>query len=458
MKLFALRISYHAILTMLVALLLYATSACLIFARHDFFFRHGYFGTRGDPQVYMWFLSWWPYALSHRLNPFITHFVWAPAGINLSWTTCMPSLSLIAWPITARWGPLFSFNVLTISAPVLAAFATFILCFELTATVLPSLVGGWLFGFSSYETGQLMGHLPLNFIACIPLLAWLVVLRYKGNVAASVFVALSSIVLIFQFGTSVEIFTTATLFGITALIVVYFLQASDRKRLTQLAIELTWSYGLCLVVVFPYLYYMAKEWSSVPTWIQPSNVYVADVLNYVVPTRITALSGPWTAAISKTFTGNDPENGAYLGLPLMIIVATFGITSWRCRWARVLLLMFVVLMLCSIGPYMHFRGGSLWPMPWWLGEKLPLLGQALPVRFSLYISLVTSIVVALWLATLKDRRRIIGYLLAGLAVLSLMPNSRGERAYWFTDLHDLHIPAFFSAREYKIVLKPETMS
>ena len=97
----------------------------------------------------------------------------------------MPSLALIAWPITAHWGPVVSFNVLTISGPVLAAFAAFLLCTELTERYLPSLVGGWLFGFSSYETGQLMGHLPLDFIACIPVLVWLAALRYKGKISGS---------------------------------------------------------------------------------------------------------------------------------------------------------------------------------------------------------------------------------------------------------------------------------
>ena len=116
--------------------------------------------------------------------------------------------------------------------------------------------------------------------------------------------------------------------------------------------------------------------------------------------------------------------------------------------------MFIILVLCSFGPYLHFKGRSLWPMPWWLGEKLPLLCQALPVRFSLYISLVAGIMVALWLASMSDQQSMIGYMLAVLAMLTLVPNIRGERAYWFTDLHDLHIPAFFSDGEYKQTLKP----
>ncbi len=435
------------------ALAIYAVSAFCIFARHDLFFRHGYLGGPKDPQLYIWFLSWWPYAIRHQLNPFITHVVWAPDGINLSWSTCMPSLALLAWPITAYWGPILSFNILTIFGPIFAAFAAFILCHELTNKFFPSLIGGWLFGFSSYETGQLRGHLPLDFTVCIPLLVWLAALRYEGKISGRVFIAISTITLTCQFGTSNEIFATATLFGFIALGFSYQLLAVDRSSLIRVAIELACSYGLCLLIVAPYLYFMVKEWSSVPGLIQPRNIYVADILNFVVPTRFNALGGSWTASISKTFTGNDAENGAYLGLPLLAIIGAFAVASWRGQWGRLLLLMFVVLVVCSFGPYLHFTGRSLWLMPWWLGEKLPLLRQALPVRFSLYISLITSIMVALWLASLRDKRLKIGYILALLAVLSIAPNIRGERAYWFTDLRELHIPGFFSDRNYNQVLE-----
>ena len=69
--------------------------------------------------------------------------------------------------------------------------------YELTDQYCPSLVGGWLFGFSSYEIGQLCGHLALNFVACLPALLWLGVLRYKGRIGRRVFFVASSITLVF---------------------------------------------------------------------------------------------------------------------------------------------------------------------------------------------------------------------------------------------------------------------
>jgi len=344
-----------------------------------------------------------------------------------------------------------AFTVATLAGPALGAFAAFLLCYELTDHYCPSLIGGWLFGFSSYEIGQLCGHLQLDFVACVPALLWLGVLRYKDRISRRLFLFASGIILTVQFGTSTELFATTTFFGYIAFTLIYLLRAADTGRLAGVCKELVWSYVLCAGIVSPYLYYTAKEFASVPVLLQPRDVYVADVLNYVVPTPITYIGQPWAASISKTFTGNDLENGAYLGLPLLIIIAAFAVTFRRRHWAQFLLGMDFLLVLCSCGPYLHLMGRSLLPMPWWLGEKLPLLNQALPARFSLFVALVTTIMVAFWLAALNGGPAIGGYLLAAVSVLTLLPNLSGKPACWFTELR---VPAFFAHGDYKRVLKP----
>src|SRR5713101_171704 len=159
MKRFFASISEHTVLVSLTALCVYTILSCLFFAHRSSFSGRSYLGVHGDPAVFMWFLSWWPYAISNHLNPFTTRVLWAPAGINLSWTICIPSLALLLWPITTLWGPVVSFTIATLAGLALGAFAAFLLCYELTDQYCPSLVGGWLFGFSSYEIAQLCGHL-----------------------------------------------------------------------------------------------------------------------------------------------------------------------------------------------------------------------------------------------------------------------------------------------------------
>ena len=90
----------------LPALAIYLALALIIFGRGLARDPAGSFiGLTADPSVYMWFLVWWPHAIAHGLNPFVTDVLWAPAGFNLTWTTGIPLAGLVAAPITARFGP-----------------------------------------------------------------------------------------------------------------------------------------------------------------------------------------------------------------------------------------------------------------------------------------------------------------------------------------------------------------
>ncbi len=65
-----------------------------------------------DPAFYLWSLKWWPYAISHGINPFLTKAFWAPFGQNLAWTTSVPSIAILMWPVTDLLGPIFSYNLI----------------------------------------------------------------------------------------------------------------------------------------------------------------------------------------------------------------------------------------------------------------------------------------------------------------------------------------------------------
>ncbi len=60
-----------------------------------------------DPGTYVWALASWPYAVLHGLNPFFTHLIFAPAGVNLVANDALaPGAGLIAAPITLTAGPM----------------------------------------------------------------------------------------------------------------------------------------------------------------------------------------------------------------------------------------------------------------------------------------------------------------------------------------------------------------
>lgn len=435
----------------LSAFAIYALATWAFFVRPGVFAGADSLGGGSDPTAFMWWLSWWPYAITHGLNPFITHSVWAPSGFNLTWATSVPSLALLAWPLTAIWGPVVSFNVLTLLAPVLAAFAAFVLCREITGKFWPALIGGWLVGFSSYELGQMLGHLNLDFIAAIPFLLWLTVLRYKGKIGFRPYVTLAGTTLVFQLGVSSEIFATVTFFAVPAFLLSYILCVANRPKLFTIGRDLAASYGACVVLASPFLYFFVLGRSTAPALLQPHGVYVADLLNYVIPTPITEIGGTWATFITQHFTGNYAEDGAFLGVFLLAMIGLSVSMLHKNPWVQVLLGMLSVLVICSFGPSLHIMGSLGIDMPWLVIQKLPLIGNVLPVRLTLYIFLVVSLLVALWLASLAGGKAVGGYVLAGFAVLSLLPSVHRASDAW---LAPLRVPAFFRTTAYKAVLKP----
>ena len=62
-------------------------------------------GLGADPKAFIWCFGWWPYAILHGQNPFVTHAIWAPSGVNLIWTTSVPGLALLFAPLTLIAGP-----------------------------------------------------------------------------------------------------------------------------------------------------------------------------------------------------------------------------------------------------------------------------------------------------------------------------------------------------------------
>ena len=102
--------------------------------------------TSMDPNSFVWNLEWWPYALTHGVDPLVTNIIGAPAGFNLSWLTTVPAIALIGAPITAIFGPIVTFNLLTVAAPPVAAWAAFVLCRRLT--------GRFLVARAAWSTGS----------------------------------------------------------------------------------------------------------------------------------------------------------------------------------------------------------------------------------------------------------------------------------------------------------------
>jgi len=166
---------------------------------------------------------------------------------------------------------------------------------------------------------------------------------------------------------------------------------------------------LALVAAYPLAFQFLGP-QRVSGNVQQPDVYVSDLLAFVIPSRLI------------NFTGNVTENGAYVGLPLLGLFAAGLVAGWRKPAIRWIGLMTLVVAVLSLGPHLHVNG-NVTPirLPWTAVAQLPLLGSALPARLMTIAFLGLGIVAASAYAIARTpaRRFTTGFLLlAGLLAIA----------------------------------------
>jgi hypothetical protein len=433
-------------------LLVYTAISVLVFARPllpDFV--GSYIGQGSDPADFMWFLVWWPYAIAHHVNPFLTHAIFAPGGLNLAWSTTIPLGSLLLAPITATLGPVVAYNILSIASPALAAWTAFILCRYISRSYWPALLGGYIFGFSSYMLAQTLGgHLHMTLVFPVPLALYIAARTLDRTLKPSTSAALMGVTLAVQFLLSVEIFATLTVFGVMAIVLALgFTLGEDRRRIAKILTPIAGAYALMLLLAGPYLSFMFAGPGPVGQ-IQSTSLFSADALNFLIPTAVNVLGGLYAfRVISNKFQGNIFELGAYTGPVLIALVLAFAWRRWREPFGKLLVDSLIIIWVLSLGPILHVGGNSLGSLPGKLFSALPALDKALPTRFTMYAFLIVAIITSLWLAASPARRRT-KYAAAFLVMLFSLPNLGA--AYWTSKVDT---PAFFSKGIYRRYLAPD---
>ena len=411
-----------------------------------------YVGWGTDPGTHVWFLAWWPHALATFSNPFLTHSVWAPSGYNLAGSTSLPGPSLVLAPLTALAGPVVSYNVLALLAPALSAWGAFLLCSHLTGRFWPSVAGGYVFGFSTYEIGQLTGHPNLALIPLVPVCVLLVLERLEGEMAPRTFVVLLALALVAQFSISTEVFLTMTMFGGLALLLALAFFPSRRPALVRTGGLIAAAYALAAVPLAPYLYYVVRAASNHPIYAFYPSFYSTDVLNFAVPTELT-VGGRLFAGLTRRFSGNLSEQAGYVSPALVAVGALFAASRWRKPATRFLLAFLGLVLLASLGPTLRFRGSTTIPLPWEVLTHIPLVEYVLPARLMMYAFLVLAVTTGMWLAGFRSspgsprRRALVAWVLVVTGAILLLPNL--SLPVWRTRADT---PAFFAGAQYRTLL------
>jgi len=398
-----------------------------------------YLGAGSDaPDIFMWSLKWWPYAVLHGQNPFWLRAVFYPDAVNSGWVTTVPLLSLLAAPITLTAGATVAYNVMALLAPVLTAWTTYLLIREITGYDAVAIWAGWLVGWSGYETVQTYGgHLNLTMLAVVPLaaLACLAIYRRPGGGWPWRPTLALAAALVAQFLISTEVLATMTMVGVVVLATLA-LWPAWRSTLRQMLPPLATGYALALLVLSPWLITMLQH---VPTvLVENQDVFSTNLLNLVLPNAAT-VGGAAVLDWTRRFAGGDPaEQSGYLGIALLALTALAAVRLTRPgRWKPAVLatVVLAVVVVASLGSTLRSDGLlPAWPLPWGLVRPLPLLNIVVPDRLMIYAVWLAVLLVSVYVIQPHPRRVKHDLLIfvMGLAVVLSLPNA--SRTFWTTPL------------------------
>ena len=299
---------------------------------------------------------------------------------------------------------------------------------------------GLLYGFSPYLVAQGTGHLNLSLVALPPVVLLLAheLLVRQHYPAVPVGVALGLVALA-QLLTTEEVLASTFTVALAGTVVLALQHRSlVRARLRHAATGLA-SAALLLsaLAAWPLLVQFTGP-RRVTRPVQDASPYAADLLGAVVPT-VHQLLG---TDASLAWGGNDSENGSYLGLPLLLVLA---VLAWRTRSVGVVrfaAVLGVVAWVLSLGERLHVAGTETSvPLPYALVARLPVLHNMAAVRLSLYVVLCASLVLAVGLDRLHAAGRLRPALVVPLAVLCVVPLLPA----WPYSYERADVPAYFTS-------------
>jgi hypothetical protein len=395
----------------------------------------------GDLATYIWGLRWVPFAIAHGHSPFHSEWLNVPAGVNILNNTGSTLLAILVSPVTLAFGSTVSFNVLTTLAFAVSATAAYVLLRRWTTWRPAAFVGGLLYGFSPYMVSAGWAHLHLVFVPWLPLIVLCLdelLVRQKGS-PRRWGLALGLLVI-------AQFFTTAELLAITAelvLVGLLLLAFMHRQRVARHLRHAMPGLLTGAAVAMVGLAYPAWYLLFGPNHVRikgPTQLYSADLFGPIVPGSNQLITtaglrdlGDRLCGFLIPFMGHSYQltATAYLGLPLLVVLAAFVVRYRHLARVRFFAVIGVIAFVASLGPTLKVAGHVTdIPLPGRVLEHLPILAATLPYRYGLYVVLAAAVVLAIGLdelhRELTARRgvrasRVACGLVAVVALILLLP-------------------------------------
>lgn len=348
-----------------------------------------------DPVQSVWFLGWALHALVHGTNPFFTEAMYAPRGVNLLDNTSTLALGAALSPITGLFGPVVTFNVAATLAPAASALAAFFAAGRYVSYRPAAFVAGLCYGFGPFLATDLqLGHLNLTFSAVPPLvLVCLDELFVTQRRNPKVIGAWLGALLVVQFFISTEVLAIMAVVAIVALAILALShRGACRERIRRAAPGV----AVAGAITFALLAYPAWFAAFGPAHV--SGPVFGSTAITTATLRSTVIPGGGRPAVGFISGGN----GAYLGIPLLVILC-LGWIVWRRRRELVFFTrMAAACFVFSLGPSLHVTNADTGiPLPAALLAHVPLLWSIMPSRFGIFVDLFAALSLGIVLERLR---------------------------------------------------------
>ncbi len=339
-----------------------------------------------DVNLVAWFLRYSATAVAHgHLPALVTTAMNAPRGVNMMWQASSMLPGMLLTPVTLLAGPQVSLTIMLTLSIAGSAASLFWVLRRWGASVTGAALGGALYGFSPAMLNSGTGHYQLIVAVLPPLIIHMVLRIVTGRGHAVRNGAWLGLLVAAQIFTGEELLVYTAVAAV-ALVAVLALghprSVPDRAR--DSALGLLTGAAVALLI------------SGYALWVQfrgPMHEHGTlhgsgsnNLAYFVDPSGNLLFHTKSSAAFVASFVLGLPEELAYLGWPLIVVLVAAAVCFWRDPKVRAAAVTCAVLELCSLGggPQLirGFRlSGSFLPYHWI--EGLPGLAQILPGRFCL---------------------------------------------------------------------------
>lgn len=335
----------------------------------------------------------------HGENPFFTHQLNAPDGVNMVANTSTFALTLPLLPVTLIFGPAVAFALMVILAPVTTSAAWYwLFSRKLTSHWPTALLAGAFCGFAPGMVSQDSAHPNIAAQFAVPLIIWQVARLVQSRHRIRDGIVLGLLVT-YQMFLNEEI----VLFLVVACLVFFGYWAWQRwdevrpvlwPILGSLAIG-----GIVTLALFAYPLWYQFAGPQHYSGLGPGAYgFGTDLLSFTKYSSTSLAGNPDSVKYATSAT----EENAFFGPALLAVAVLAAVLFWRRLVVRATVITGLALAVLSIGPYVRVGGqyvchcGPLMPL-----RFTPVASSVIATRMAL--ALIPAI--AVLLVVLLDRLR-----------------------------------------------------